>query len=244
MVDGEAAQLSATFDAVSRRLHAGQSSERVLREIVTTAVSLIRGADYAGISVRGGGGRFESPAYTDDLVVTIDRVQQEVGEGPAMDAATGAPVLHIADMEQEHRWPLFAERARELGVRSMLRCRFPGERGVQAALNLHGRQQHVFDSAAIETAAVFAAHASVAFAEAGLIASLNSAVSGRQHIGEATGVLMERHNIGSREAYEMLVEVSRRSGTELRNVAAGLVTDRELPRPHDRTGGESPSDPD
>ena len=171
------------------------------------------------------------PGYTDDLVLAVDCAQREAGEGPCMAALDDAAVLHIGDMEREERWPQFTERARELGVRSMLCCRLRGGHGARAALNLHGKHPHVFDSAAADTVAAFAAHASLVFAQAEKMGSLKTAVSTRQQIGEALGILMERHGVSSDEAFEMLTEVSQRTNTKLRQVAAALAVTRRLPLP-------------
>ena len=70
---------------------------------------------------------------------------------------------------------------------------------------------------------MYAAHSRVALDQTSLIASLHTAMMSRQLIGEATGVLMERHRIDSRHAFDLLVRSSQRLNVKLRVVAQYVV---------------------
>ncbi len=225
-----------TPTAVSSRpagkLRSQHSSVGALQEVVASATTLVQGTDYAGVSVLSRNNQFESPAYTNDLVRQIDLLQQETGEGPCLEAMDDdEEFLIITDMEREERWPRFARRAHQLGIRSMLSCRLLTEHGTRGALNLHAREAGAFNETAAETAAVFAVHASSVLTQVLLIESLNTAVQSRKHIGEATGILMERHGIPSEEAFSMLVRASQNSNTKLREIAERLVATRIFPPP-------------
>ena len=60
---------------------------------------------------------------------------------------------------------------------------------------------------------------------------LQQAVATRDVIGQAKGMLMERHGLDADRAFAVLVRYSRDTNTRLRDVAEALVTTRSLPDP-------------
>jgi hypothetical protein len=117
----------------------------------------------------------------------------------------------------------------------MLSCRLSTQADLLGSLNLHAHRAKAFDDDSAGMAEVFAAHASIALADAHLAGTLQAAVGSRQVIGEATGILMERYRLTSRQAFTMLVTASQRMNVKLRLVAEDVVrTGRdpgEGPRP-------------
>ncbi|GGO90928.1 GAF and ANTAR domain-containing protein [Wenjunlia tyrosinilytica] len=221
--------LAKTLAGIAQDLHSFESWEETLQGIVEAARLTIDGADGAGIMLLRRKGAVESPAYTGDPVLACDRVQAELGEGPCVEALWDAPVVRIDDMAREERWPNFARCAVELGVQSMLACRLSTQAEVLGSLNLHSRRPKAFDEDADQMTEVFAAHASIALADAHLSTTLRSAVTSRQVIGEATGILMERYGISSRQAFGMLVTASQHMNVKLRIVAEDVVRTRRDP---------------
>jgi hypothetical protein len=207
--------------------------ERTLHDIVRLAACTVEGASAAGITVMHRDGTLETPAYTDEWVLQLDREQARCHEGPCL--VLGAPrepaVVTIDDMASERRWPRFAAAAERLGVHSMMSCSLPlVHGGRRAALNLHARAASAFDETAAETAALCAAHSCLAFEQTYLISSLRSALASRQVIGEATGVLMERHRVDSPVAFQMLVDSSQRLNVKVRRIAQYVVRTGQDPR--------------
>ena len=72
-------------------------------------------------------------------------------------------------------------------------------------------------------ALAFAAHAAIALAGAQREAHLRTAVESRQAIGQAVGMLMERHRLDSSAAFDLMVSASQRSSMKLRDIAARIV---------------------
>ena len=207
------------FADVSASLLRTSAVEHTLQEIVARAADTVQGAMSAGITRVRRDGTVDTPAFTEEWVVAIDKAQIELGEGPCLEAGFQERVLRIDDMADERRWPRFAERARNLGVGSMIACSLTVADGERAALNLHAPQRDAFGPAATEVASIYAAHCSAALSQATLVASLRASMLSRQAIGEATGILMERHRIDSRHGFEMLVNASQRLNVKLRDVA-------------------------
>lgn len=223
--DGGARQLAMEFAQMSRTMLDQPSVERTLQGIVELAARTVDGATSAGITVVGRDKRLITRAYTDELVLKVDQAQSRFHEGPCLSAGELAheAVFRIEDMATEQRWPRFAGEAARLGVGSMIACSLPSRHGGAAALNLHAPAPAAFNDAAVEMASIYAAHSSTALNQASLIASLRTAMVSRQVIGEATGVLMERHRISSRQSFAMLVQASQRLNVKLRQVAEYVV---------------------
>ncbi|MHA6761225.1 GAF and ANTAR domain-containing protein [Streptacidiphilus sp. PAMC 29251] len=222
--------IAARLARTARELHGHGSVQETLRAIVDSARGVIEGCDHAGVTVLGRGGAIESPACTDPLVLELDRLQGALDQGPCLDVMRGQALLRIDDTAREQRWPAFSRGAEELGVGSMLACRLAGSWAPTAALNLHSGRRSAFDDGTAQIAVVYAAHATLALANAGLVASLRQSMDNRQAIGEATGILMERHRITSRQSFELLVAASQRLNVKLRVVAAQVVDTGEDPR--------------
>jgi len=215
---------------VARSLQQQGSVERTLRGIVDTAGDFVEGTSHAGIASLRRNRTLDSPAYTDELVLRLDRVQSEVGEGPCMAAAGREQVLRIDDMTTDERWPRFAERAADLGVGSMIACGLRTDGFQKAALNLHAPQPRAFDGTTAQVASLYAEHASLALGNAATQESLRGAMASRQMIGEATGILMERHRVGSRGAFELLAAASQRLNVKLSVIAEHVVLSGQDPR--------------
>jgi GAF domain-containing protein len=133
------------------------------------------------------------------------------------------------DLTTDPRWARFAARAVEHGVRSLLVCELPLLRGRVGALNLYSSQPHAFTPRAELLAPVFAARASLSLAHANEVFNLRRAVASRQQIGQAVGILMERHNIDEDTAFERLVTTSQQTHLKLRDLAARITETGQEP---------------
>ena len=58
------------------------------------------------------------------------------------------------------------------------------------------------------------------------------ALSMRDVIGQAKGILMERHRITADQAFALLVRASQRTNTKLTDIAQELTDTGDLPRSH------------
>ncbi|MEV1117968.1 ANTAR domain-containing protein [Actinosynnema sp. NPDC049800] len=76
---------------------------------------------------------------------------------------------------------------------------------------------------------LFASHAAVALAGVLKQEHMSQAVQGRDLIGQAKGILMERHKLTADQAFTVLVRTSQRTNIKLRDLATHLVHTGELP---------------
>jgi len=207
---------------LARDLLAQDSVQATLDEIAAAAVKLVDGCDAAGIlTVRKG--RAVTLAACGDMVRESDRLQGELGEGPCFDLARrrdGERVYRIADMTRpQPTWPQYAAQAQKLGVGSMTGVLLYTDNDDFGALNLYSRQAGAFGKD-IETAGwLLASHAAVALADARTIDQLQHAMDTRHAIGEAMGILMERHHLSEDDAFNVLRRISQEHNIKLRDVA-------------------------
>ncbi|MFR0355884.1 ANTAR domain-containing protein [Streptomyces sediminimaris] len=217
---------------LARKLLDQESVQATLDTIAAAAVELVESCDEAGIlAVRKG--RAVTLAACGTMVSESDRIQGELGEGPCYDLArrkNGARVYRIADLTQPHpSWQRFAVAARELGVGSMAGVLLYTDNDDFGALNLYARRPGAFGED-IETAGwLLASHAAVALADARTIDQLQHGMETRHAIGEAMGILMERHGLSEDDAFDVLRRISQNHNVKLRDVAQRIRAGRTDP---------------
>ncbi|WP_246475657.1 GAF and ANTAR domain-containing protein [Brevibacterium renqingii] len=97
------------------------------------------------------------------------------------------------------------------------------------ALNLYSTSADAFDQEAENIGTGVAAHASLALANAQKQGQLYEAVASRDLIGQAKGILMERHKINEHDAFLLLTKVSSNTNRKLREIAEEFVRTGSLP---------------
>lgn len=223
--------LEAALATAARAMDEASSSADVLRVGVGWSLSLVPGCEMAGVTARRRRGRVESMAPSDPDVAACDRLQEELGEGPCLDAITDDPMILSPDVGTDARWPRWGSTVAETyGVAGMLSVRLVSSDRVHGALNLYSRQRDAYDSYAIDVALLLATHVAVAVRTALADEDLRLAVDSRHRIGQAQGILMERYAIDGAEAFVMLSRISQDRNIRLIDVADHVVTQRELPR--------------
>lgn len=74
-----------------------------------------------------------------------------------------------------------------------------------------------------------ASHAAVAMSSARLGEQLHASIASRQAIGEALGIVMERHKVSEGQAFDVLRTSSQHRNVKLREVAEQVITTGEIP---------------
>jgi hypothetical protein len=226
----EMLELSQEFALLGVELHGDGDNQAALHRLVELAVKHVDGCGWASITaVRGGQGR--SLAVSDQVARQVDELQYQFGEGPCMAAAENNSDYLLFDIADEPRWPRFAEAAAaQSPVRSVLAFQLAAGRAV--ALNLYADRPGAFGAEAVDTATIFAAHASslVALHEAeDQATNLEAALESSRAIGMALGVLMSARKVTEEQAFTMLRVASQNLHRKLRVVAAEVVETGTLP---------------
>jgi GAF domain-containing protein len=224
--------LGEAMSRVARRLQEEHGDvEGTLRAIIAAAVRTIPHADECGVSYVIGRRKVESRAWTSELPRTLDALQDRLGEGPCLDAVWEQEVVRVDDLVTDRRWPEFVRQASALGVRSMVCFQLFVARDHLGALNVYSRTPGAFDAESRDVGQVFASHAAVALAGAEHEANLRIGMDHRDVIGQAKGILMERHKLTAAQAFGVLAQVSMEMNRKLVDVAVELTDTGSVPEP-------------
>ncbi len=204
------------------------SLEDVLQRALELAVEIVPGCEQAGISLQRGR-QVQTPASVGPLAAACDRLQEQLGDGPCVTALREADVVRIDDVATDDRWPAFAEGAAQLGLRSMFACRLATTRDVLGALNLYSTEVKAFSPDSEALALAYSTHVGLALSALDKEHNLRRALQSREVIGQAMGILMERHRITASQAFDLMVHVSQSSNVKLRSIAEELTQTGSLP---------------
>lgn len=211
---------------LAREIAAPRELEQILADVTATAVELIPAADIAGVLLVKRGGEFESLADTDSLVAQLDKLQHDFGEGPCAEAALKETIVRTDDLRREPRWPSYAPAAVEHGVLSSLSFKLYTTERTAGALNLFSFKADVWDTEAETIGSVFAAHAAAAIMAGRHGEQMLSALSSRDRIGQAKGIIMERYGVDDVRAFELLRRLSQESQGKLVDIAQRVIDTR------------------
>jgi GAF domain-containing protein len=223
---------------LSRVAFADRDLGAILGDITLIAARGIPGAESTSITLIRGDQPFTA-AHFGEMALAADELQYERGYGPCLDAGRGGVVLRINDMRSDQRWPDYAARVLEVGVRSSLSVPLPYQNSSIGALNSYSSRPEAFAGEESMQAGLSVAESiAVAVANADAHAQLGEqahhmrlAMESRAVIEQAKGVLMAQRRVTADEAFELLRDASQRYNRKLRDIAAGIVESTQQQRP-------------
>jgi GAF domain-containing protein len=199
-------------------------SDNVIAELAEHAAAEIPGAQYAGVTVTTNRKVVDTPAATHRYAVVLDQIQQRHQEGPCLASAWEKQTVHITDLEKDFRWPRYRKDAlAETPIRSIIAFQLFIADHSMGALNMYAEHPNAFSSESEEVGLIFATHSAVVWNSARRDEQFRLALSSRDGIGQAKGMIMERYGIGSIQAFEMLRKLSQDSNVPLARIAQELV---------------------
>jgi GAF domain-containing protein len=227
MTHPDTRDLAARMAELARTVASPRSLYDVLSSVTATAKELIPGVDAAGVLLIGKKGTFESLAPVTDLPQKLDQLQMQFNEGPCVQAALDEVIVRTDDFREEQRWPQYSPACVEIGVLSGLSFKLYTADRTAGALNLFGFQPNVWDAEAETIGTVLAAHAAAAVLASRRGQQLESALSTRDRIGQAKGIIMERYKVDDVQAFEMMRRLSQESSAKLVDIAQQVIDTRD-----------------
>ncbi|WP_236791057.1 GAF and ANTAR domain-containing protein [Amycolatopsis sp. GM8] len=236
--DGEPADATGLLDqleSLTRTLLGETTVAAALEQIVKAAGIVVPGADLISVTLRTPGGEFTTPVETDEIAAELDQWQYRTGKGPCVDAALpdGPGYVLSEDLAAEKRWPEFAAAAAGHGYGSILATELlqaAGTGRLSGALNIYSRDAHGLTDTDRHVALLLATHASLALAHTHTAeladlqeAQLREAISTRDVIGQAKGILMNRQAITADEAFDLLRRTSQALNLKLVDIARTIA---------------------
>jgi GAF domain-containing protein len=222
-------ELGIVMGRIARTLQEGHGDvERTLHSITTAAVRTVPGAEFASISLVTNR-RVHPRGATTELAEEIDGLQTEYDQGPCLDSLREHYTVRIDDFATEQRWPRFAAAACRRGAGSLLSFQLFTDGANLGALNLYAKVPHAFGDDSETVGRIFASHAAIALSAARQEENLRHALDGRDLIGQAKGILMERYRLPAAQAFELLVLASTHTNRKLFDIADELTSTGALP---------------
>ena len=212
----------------ARTLNQPRGLDATLQTIVEVACNSVPGFDQVGISTLQKGGAVTTRAHSGDLVLRMDEIQYALREGPCSAALQGSDVVSLSTLDREVRWPGYVPQARAAGIRSQMAVKLYLDHSALGGMNFYSTDTDEVSHDAQALARLFASHAAIALGHAHERENLNEALQTRKVIGEAIGILMERHAMDEDRAFAFLVRASSHANIKLRDVAQELVDERNL----------------
>jgi hypothetical protein len=203
----------------------GKDLDDTLQSLTQAAVETLPGVDDATITVRHQDGALRSYGFTRDYLRELDSWQFEHSEGPCYDGVTYNALTVCGDLRNDPRYPTYGPRAAAAGVLSQAGLRIFESKRTIGGLNIYSRSVGALADVAFLTE-LFSEHSRAALEYALQIDGLRDAMAGRQVVGQAVGIVMERFDLTEDRAFAFLARLSSHRNIKLRVIAQELVDDR------------------
>jgi GAF domain-containing protein len=166
----------------------------------------------------------------------LEELQAEHGEGPCVDAYDEKQTVRADDLRRDRRWPGFAPAAAQRGLAAVLASPIPYSTEAVGVVAVHASGPHPWSEAEVEAIVAFTDLAAMMIlnameaSERGRVAvELQVALDSRVAIEQAKGVLVGRHGISPRQAFERLRSLARDQRRPLTEVAKAVVSAAQRP---------------
>jgi len=226
---GRCAATVVAMTTALQRIAASADLASMAERIVAAGPSLVPNAAGCALVLRRARDRTEIAGASDARIRHITDLQFSMRQGPAVDALHAGVAARSDSLCEDRRWSRLAAREPEVWVGSVLAAPLTGPRGPQGALICYSPDTAAFGDEEEALASSFAAQAALLYSARELEENLRAGMETREHIGQAVGVLMERHRLSSKQAFDLLVYVSQRTHRKLRDIAVWVTETGEDP---------------
>lgn len=141
----------------------------------------------------------------------------------------------VADTATDTLYPAWSRSVLALGYGSAMTVRLDARRHSVGLLTVFSEHPNHFSPTArrldLDALDTLVRHVSVALYDLRSAVDFDAAIEGRTVVGQAQGILMERHGLDQHRSFEVLRRHSQQGNVKLTDVARALVDTRELPRP-------------
>jgi GAF domain-containing protein len=203
--------------------------EAALRRIVESADALFQ-VDGSALMLVDRDQALRNLAVSHLRAQALEELQAEHGEGPCVDAYDDKQPVWTDDLVREERWPAFSPAAAGRGLAAVLASPIPYSNEAVGVIAVFAAEPHAWTDAEREAivaftdlAAMLILNAMEASERGRLAVELQGALDSRVVIEQAKGVLVGRHGVTPRQAFERLRGMARDQRRRLAQVAAEVV---------------------
>lgn len=220
----------ATAASIAQHLSAGTDIAEVAGRAVRCAVDHVAGARWATVTTETRGA-LTTVASTDPLATALDRWHIGAAKNSVWSTTRGqdAP-SQSANMTANVRWgslPAVTGAAPE--ARAVLSIQLSAPPGVGWVLNTYADAPDAFTDQSENTLRLLAVYIGIAMTATHTQDNLRRAITSRDVIGQAKGMLMERYGLTADKAFEVLIRVSQSSNLKIVDIAEQLALTGDLP---------------
>jgi GAF domain-containing protein len=227
------AGLRQALDQLADLRTAPGSIEEGLERVVATADALF-GVDGTALMLIDSDQALRNLAVSDARATLLEELQAEHGEGPGIDAFEGKQPVGAGDLATDDRWPAFAPAAASGGLLAVLASPIPYSDHAVGVVAVFAGEPHPWTEAEREAIVAFTElvallilNAMQARERGRVAAELQVALDSRVVIEQAKGVLVGRHGLTTRQAFERLRRQARDQRRPLSEVARAVVSAAE-----------------
>jgi GAF domain-containing protein len=228
-----AAGLRQALDQLADLKQGPVTLEDALDRVVASADALF-GVDGTALMLVDRDQVLRNLAASDERARPLEDLQAAHGEGPCVDAFDGKEPVGAADLADEARWPAFSPAAVERSLRAVLASPIPySDQAVGVVAVFAGGRHDWTDAegeaivAFTELTALLILNAMEARERGRVAGELQVALDSRVVIEQAKGVLVGRHGLTTRQAFERLRRQARDQRRPLTEVARAVVAAAE-----------------
>jgi GAF domain-containing protein len=203
-------------------------------EHVVNETNRIFAVDGAGLLLLGEGDVLRYVAASSERGRIVETLQEQVDEGPCVDAFERSEPIRSADVAVDARWPSFGALAGQHGVHAILGVPV-GLDGPVGTLNVYAAERHDWDDGEVEAIQAYARiiasvlrSAVEAHLQDKVTGQLQYALDRRVVIEQAKGILMEREGVTPEIAFERIRRQARSNRERVIDVARRLVEGEPL----------------
>jgi GAF domain-containing protein len=166
----------------------------------------------------------------------LEQAQEDTGHGPCVSSLIDDTIVATPDVQRDDRWPHLAELMHGSRVHAVLGIPVRLGGGAIGSLNVYRSTPHPWSDdeiAALESftkvVETLVGTALLAERHSTLVDQLQAALDTRVVIERAVGFLMARHHLDAVDAFDRLRRASRAERRRVADLAAEVLTGRELP---------------
>jgi GAF domain-containing protein len=209
------------------------SVEEALDRVVASADTLF-GVDGTALMLVDRGQVLRNLAVSDPRAALLEELQAEHEEGPCVDAFDDKEPVAADDLSREDRWPAFSPDAARRDLLAVLASPIPYSEQAVGVVAVFATEPHPWTGAEREAIVAFTElvallilNAMEATERGRLAAELQVALDSRVVIEQAKGVLVGRHGLTTRQAFERLRRAARDQRRPLAEVSRAVVSAAE-----------------
>jgi GAF domain-containing protein len=228
-----AAGLRQALDQLADLRSSPVTVEEALERVMASADALF-GVDGTALMLVDRDQALRNLAVSDPRAGLLEELQEEHGEGPCVDAFEDKQPVAADDLATDDRWPAFAPAAAGGGLVAVLASPIPYSDQAVGVVAVFAGDPHPWTEAEQEAIVAFTElvallilNAMEASERGKLAGELQLALSSRVVIEQAKGVLVGRHGLTSRQAFERLRRQARDQRRPLSEVARAVVSAAE-----------------